>query len=142
MAALRDGEPALGLSKSVQPRALRLVQAIVTEAEHRGHAVRLARGGHHGSRARRSDDEGLFTVTAQGQPCGFSFGQEQDTTEHVPTAKELADAEWYSWNRIPKYDHAPSDRLTITFTGGITHRKSVWKDSVDRRLEDQLSEIL
>ena len=36
----------------------------------------------------------------------------------------------------------PSDRLPITLNGGITHRKSVWKDSVDRRLEDQLSEIL
>jgi len=142
VATLRDGEPELGLSKSVQARALRLVQAIVTEAEYRGHTVRLARGGHHGRRARRSDDEGLFTVTAQGQPCGFSIGQEQDTTEHVPKAKELADAERYSWIRIPKYDYVPSDRLTITLTGGITHRQSVWKDSVDRRLEDQLPEIL
>ncbi|MEU5308756.1 hypothetical protein [Streptomyces sp. NPDC021562] len=142
VAALRDGGPALGLSKPVQPRALRLVQAIVTQAEHRGHTVRLASGGHHGHRSRRSDDEGLFTVTAQGQPCGFSFGQEQDVIEHVPTAKELADADRYSWVKTPKYEYAPSGRLRITLNGGITHRQSVWKDTADRPLEDQLPEIL
>ncbi|QRX96852.1 hypothetical protein JNO44_10410 [Streptomyces noursei] len=81
-------------------------------------------------------------VTAQEQPCGFSFGQEQDRTEHVPTAKELADAERYSWVRIPQYDYSPSDRLTITLNGGIPHRQSVWKDAADRPLEAQLPEIL
>ncbi|MFJ9710899.1 hypothetical protein [Streptomyces sp. NPDC101234] len=142
VATLRDGEPALGLSKSVQPRALRLVQAIVTEAEHRGHTVRLARGEHAGHRSRRSDAEGLFTVTAQGQSCGFCLGQERDMIEHVPTAKELDDAERYSWVKVSKYDYAPSDRLTITLNGGITHRRSVWKDTADHPLEDQLPQIL
>ncbi|WP_432003281.1 hypothetical protein [Streptomyces sioyaensis] len=139
VAALRDGEPALGLSKAVRPRALRLVQAIVTEAERRGHTAQLTRGGH---RSRRADDAGLFTVTAHGQPCGFSFGQEKDRTEHAPTAKELADAERYSWVKIPPYDYVPSDRLTITLNGGITHRQTMWKDAADRPLEDQLPEIL
>lgn len=66
-----------------------------------------------------------FTITAQGQPCDVSLGQEQNRTEHVPTVKELADAEQFSWVRIPKYDYAPSDRrLTVTLYGGITHRQS------------------
>ncbi|MEV0523959.1 hypothetical protein AB0I66_11075 [Streptomyces sp. NPDC050439] len=141
VAALRAGEPALGLSRSVQPRALRLVQAMVAEAERRELQVQLTADGRRGHYSRRRDAS-LFTITAQGQPCGVSLGQEQDRTEHVPTAKELADAQQFSWVRIPKYDYALSDRLTITLSGGATHRQSAWKDMPDHPLEEQLPEIL
>ncbi|AJC54849.1 hypothetical protein [Streptomyces sp. 769] len=47
----------------------------------------------------------------------------------MPTAKELADAERYSWARIPTYDHMPSDRLTSTLNGGTTHGQSTWRDT-------------
>ncbi|MGW0731626.1 hypothetical protein [Streptomyces sp. NPDC002851] len=142
VSALRDGSPALRLSKSVQQRALRLVQAIVTEAERRGHKVQLPRAEHRRSRSRALGGGDLFTITARGQLCGFSFGQAQDRTEHVPTAKELADAERYSWVKIPAYDYSPSSRLAIALNGGIQHRRSTWTDAADRPLEDQLPEIV
>lgn len=72
----------------------------------------------------------------------FLVLQEQDRAEHVPTQKELADAEKHSWVRIPRYDYSPADRLRIRVSGGRPHRVSEWADTVARPLEDQLAEIV
>lgn len=83
-----------------------------------------------------------FTITAQGQRCDFLILQEQDRAEHIPTKKELADAEKHSWIRIPRYDHSPSERLSICVSGGLRHRAGEWADTAARPLGDQLAEIV
>ncbi|MFD4242092.1 hypothetical protein ACFWP3_10895 [Streptomyces sp. NPDC058525] len=79
---------------------------------------------------------------AQGQRCDFLILQEQDRTEHIPTKKELADAEKHSWVRIPRYDTSPAERLRICVGGGLRHRAGEWADAADCPLEDQLAEIV
>lgn len=91
---------------------------------------------------RRRSGPPHFTITAQGQKCEFLVLQEQDRVEHVPTQKELADAEKHSWVRIPRYDHSPDDRLRICVSGGRSHRGGEWVDTATRPLDDQLPEIV
>lgn len=63
---------------------------------------------------------------------GFLVLQEQDRTEHVATEKERAEAKKHSWVRIPRFDHAPSDRLRIVLSGGQPHRAGEWADTATR----------
>ncbi|WP_167511482.1 nickel-dependent hydrogenase large subunit [Streptomyces sioyaensis] len=78
----------------------------------------------------------------RGRRCEFLVLQEQNRIEHVPTSKELADAEKYSWVKTPRYDYSPADRLRICVSGGVSHRPGEWADTAARRLEDQLAEIV
>ncbi|MFE1773188.1 hypothetical protein [Streptomyces sp. NPDC059008] len=132
----------MGLTTSVQGRALRLIHALLTATQKLGHtsAVGTAQGAPPPHRRRNSPPH--FTITAQGQQCDFLVLQEQDRTEHIPTKKELADAEKYSWTRIPRYDYSPANRLRIHINGGQPHRASEWADTANRPLEDQLAEIV
>lgn len=91
---------------------------------------------------RRRNGTPHFTITPQGQRCDFLVLQEQDRTEHIPTKKELADAEKNSWVRIPRYGTSPAERLSICVSGGLPHRAGEWADTTSRPLEDQLAEIV
>ncbi|MFD9007629.1 hypothetical protein [Streptomyces sp. NPDC059552] len=140
--ALQSHPEPMGLTKLVQGRALRLIHALVTATQRLGYASAVGAG--HGVSAphRRRNGPPHFTITAQGQRCDFLVLQEQDRAEHVPTKKELADAEKHSWVRIPRYDYSPAERLKICVSGGVAHRASEWADSAARSLEDQLAEIV
>ncbi|MFH8788899.1 hypothetical protein [Streptomyces roseoverticillatus] len=139
--ALQSQSPPMGLTKAVQARALRLVQALITAAQRRGHSSKI--GATRGAPLphRRRSAPSHFTITTKGQECGFLIIQEQDRSEHTPTEKELAEAKKYSWVKIPRFDYTPADRLRITVSGGQPHRASEWADTTDRTLEDQLAEI-
>ncbi|WP_254710576.1 hypothetical protein [Streptomyces lunaelactis] len=132
----------MGLTKAVQARALRLIQALITATERRGHTSKIGatRGAPRPHRRRSAPPH--FTITAQGQECGFLVRQEQDRSDHTPTEKELAEAKKYSWIRIPQFDYTPAGRLRIILSGGQPHRASEWADTADRTLEDQLAEIV
>ncbi|MGK5729555.1 hypothetical protein [Streptomyces sp. URMC 124] len=140
--ALQSQSPPMGLTKAVQARALRLVQALITATQRRGHSSKAGatRGAPSPHRRRSADPH--FTITAQGQECGFLIIQEQDRSKHTPTEKELAEAKRYSWVKIPRFDYTPADRLRIVLSGGRAHRASEWADTPERPLEDQLAEVV
>ncbi|MEU5676991.1 hypothetical protein [Streptomyces rochei] len=131
----------LGLTKAVQGRALRLIQALITAAESEGHSFAAGRTGSAPPSHRRRRASPHFTITAQGLTVGFLVLQEKDRAEHVSTEKELAEAKKYSWIRIPRFDYTPSERLRLVLNGGQPHRASEWADTPGRLLEDQLAEI-
>ena len=85
----------------------------MAEAEHRGHTIRIVnqRTDRHGYEHAESEDH--FIVTAQGHPCGVRITQLKERTDHVASAKELADAARDSWVRIPRFDHPLGNRLGI-----------------------------
>ncbi|WP_214975147.1 hypothetical protein [Streptomyces sp. ISL-100] len=141
VAALQKQPQPMGLTKTVQGRALRIIQALITAAQEQGHVAALGpiQGAPPPHRRRRAEPH--FTITAQGETVGFLVLQEQDRSEHIPTDKELADAKKYSWMRIPRFDYTPSDRLRFILRGGNPHRATEWADSASRPLEDQLAEI-
>ncbi|WHM36029.1 hypothetical protein [Streptomyces sp. BPTC-684] len=142
VAALQKLPQPMGLTKPVQGRALRIIQALITATETQGHKAALGttQGAPPPHRRRKAPPH--FTVTAQGESVGFLVLQEQDRSEHVPTDKELTDAKKYSWMRIARFDYTHSNRLRFILRGGNPHRASEWADLPDRPLEDQLAEIV
>ncbi|MGG2459212.1 hypothetical protein ACO0M4_05180 [Streptomyces sp. RGM 3693] len=140
--ALQGLPQPMGLTKSVQNRAFRLIHALLTATQGAGHTVVIGTANAAPPPHRRRGGPPHFTITAQGQKCEFLVLQEQDRVEHVPTRKELADAEKYSWARPPRYDYSPADRLRIAVSGGLPHRAGEWADTAARPLEDQLAEIV
>lgn len=130
----------LGLTKPVQGRALRLIQALITAAEARGHSTSAGRTGFAPPSHRRRRASPHFTITARGQTVGFLVLQEQDRTEHVATEKDLAAAKKDSWVRIPRFDGTPSERLRFVLSGGQPHLASEWAETPGRSLEEQLAE--
>ncbi|MFG2260892.1 hypothetical protein [Streptomyces mirabilis] len=131
----------MGLTKSVQNRAFRLIHALLTATQKAGHTAAIGKPNAPPPHRPRSDPA-HFTIAAQGQTCEFRVLQEQDRAEHVPTQKELADAQKYSWVRIPRHDYSPADRLRICVSGGLPHPAGEWADTAARPLEDQLAEIV
>ncbi|WP_371655205.1 MULTISPECIES: hypothetical protein [unclassified Streptomyces] len=131
----------MGLTKPVQGRALRIIQALITASETQGNKAALGTTQGAPPPHRRRSAPPHFTITTQGESIGFLVLQEQDRSEHVPTDKELADAKKYSWMRIARFDYTPSNRLRFILRGGNPHRASEWADLPDRPLEDQLAEI-
>lgn len=139
--AMQNEQQPLGLTRPVQRRALRLIQALITAAEAEGHPCSAGATGFAPPSHRRRRASPHFIITAQGQTVGFLVLQEQDRTEHVATEKELADAKKNSWIRIPRFDYTPSERLRFVLSGGQPHRASEWSDAPGHPLEDQLAEI-
>lgn len=140
--AMQGHSQPMGVTKAVQARALRLVQALVLATQKQGHVSRI--GPTHGAppQHRRRSAAPHFTITAQGQTCDFLVLQEQDRTDHTATEKELTEAKKYSWVTIPRFDYSPADRLRIVLSGGQPHRAGEWADTAARALEDQLAEIV
>lgn len=139
--AMQNEQQPLGLTKPVQERALRIIQALITAAEAEGQSSSAGQTGFAPPSHRRRRASPHFTIAAQGQTVGFLVLQEQDRTEHVATEKELAAAKKDSWVRIPRFDYTQSERLSFVVSGGQPHRASEWSDTPGRPLEDQLAEI-
>ena len=137
---LRDAD-SLPIKGAAKHRALRLLQALITSVARRGHVVaevrRKDRYVFQYARPAPAYEHVLFTVA--GHEVGVRITQLQDRSDHVPTAKELAEKASYSWTRIPKYDYTPSDRLKIELTA---RGSGSWSDGVRKRLEDRLVEII
>ncbi|WP_327255525.1 hypothetical protein [Streptomyces sp. NBC_01244] len=140
--ALQAHPQPMALTKAVQSRAFRLIHALLTATQKLGHTSAFGTAESAPAPHRRRNGPPHFTITTQGQRCDFFILQEQDRTEHIPTKKELADAEKHSWVRIPRYDHSPAERLRICISGGLRHRADEWADTAARPLEDQLAEVV
>ncbi|MEV7441289.1 hypothetical protein AB0O22_09065 [Streptomyces sp. NPDC091204] len=140
--ALQAHPQPMALTKAVQGRAFRLIHALLTATQKLGYTSTFGTAESAPAPHRRRNGPPHFTITAHGQRCDFLILQEQDRTEHIPTKKELADAEKNSWVRIPRYDTSPAERLRICVSGGLRHRADEWADTAACPLEDQLAEIV
>jgi len=136
-----DSDGPLGVNGSARTRALKLLQALAAAATARGHTVTapVARHDRYGNPERRPDD---LRFGVYGHEIGLRVTQLQDRANHVPTAKELADKQRYSWTRIPEYDYTPSNRLKFELPGRYEYQQSSWSDGVKSHIEDKLPEML
>ena len=138
-----QGEDSLQLTKAVQPRAFRLIQALLAEAERRGYRTRFRRPEQQYGRNRGyAADEGHFIVAVHGHEFGVRLSQEIDRTPHTPTPAEERRAARETWFRIPAHDEHPSKRLAISLINGRQYRQSTWTDSDKTELETWLPQIL
>ena len=115
------------VSPAARNRALRLLDALLKALESRGYTV-SARG-----------------VMIEGELVQIGVTEKEDRTPHVATAAELARQQKYSWERIQKWDYAPSGRLSIFTDAYVWWRRDLrkrWSDGRAARLEDMLNEIV
>ena len=130
VAALGDGVT-LGATRPVRSRALRILQALIVEAERRGMTATPA------------------TVTAAELCLGrgahqypVTIREETNRVPREPSARERRDAERDSWDRIPDFDSVPSGRLVIELHTTYRGDRRRWADGKRWRLEDKLDDIL
>ncbi|MGY4389028.1 hypothetical protein [Streptomyces sp. TE12347] len=140
--ALQAHPQPMALAKAVQGRAFRLIHALLAATQKLGYVSAFGTAESAPAPHRRRGGSPHFTITAQGQRCDFLILQEQDRADHIPTKKELSDAEKHSWVRIPRYDYSPAERLRICISGGSRHRADEWADTAAHPLEHQLAEIV
>ena len=116
-----------------QDRALRILDALCKWLAAQGHRVTLQEGSDRHRRALViSDSHDSFRI---------SMLEKQVQTAHVPTAKEKADHDQYSWMKPPKFDHKPSGLLTLEFLGlGYSSSCGRWADG-KTMLETKLGDI-
>ncbi|MGI8333657.1 hypothetical protein ACRYCC_27220 [Actinomadura scrupuli] len=122
------------VSKEALPRALRLAQALFTEAERRGY--RVAQGSD--SRHRYS---GGACIVIQGHAYELSFWEETDSVPHRATAAELKKAERGAWYQVPRSDSVASGRLQIRH-GDPCDTRYLFADRRRWKLEDELADVL
>lgn len=143
VAELRSADSRLSVTSAVKNRALRLIQALLTEAEKRGYVVASLEDTPH-NRHLTNQPTGLFTVACLGHAIGVDVRQATDTRPHVPSVSEQRRAEREPWYKIPKHDHVPTERLQIGVTNGQEHRQWWWSDGQQEApgLEEWLPQIL
>jgi len=138
-----QGEDSLQLTKAVQPRAFRLIQALLVEAERRGYRTQFSRPVQQYRQSRGySAEDGHFIVVIQGHEFGVRLSQGIDRTPHSPTPAEERRAARETWFRIAAHDEQPSKRLAISLTNGRQYRQTTWTDSDKHELEVWLPQIL
>lgn len=143
---LRDDKSRLGLTASVQGRALRVLQALATEAESRGWTVRAPRVKRRNEYGYSHFESANHLVIETGeQSVGVRIVQLTDRSPHVPTEEELRRQQ--SWgSKPPKYDHTPNDYLRIELDGGGWEGKQSNfsegpRGRIDRKLRRVIEEI-
>ena len=127
------------IRQTEKTRALRLIEALVSESRRRGYrteATRTPRTDRWGY-TDTEKDHGHVLIALNGHEYRLTMAQEQDRVKHVPTKAE----ESRGWS--PRYDQVVSERLRLTIEGNArAFRSSVWSDKPSCPLEDSLAEIV
>lgn len=119
----------LSVAKASLPRALRLLQGLLAEAERRGYAVVTATG--HGQCA------GGAGIQIGGQVLEVVISEERTRVAHEPTAAERARSSTYTWG--PRWDYLPSGRLRLR-VGHDSWSPALATDRQRWRIEDRLGQ--
>jgi hypothetical protein len=134
VAQLQQRPDLLAVSDDSRPRALRITQALVIEAERRGYDVGL-------------NDEGApgFWIVVRQWTARLVLSEEWDTVDELPTGEEAQAAAKYDWQRIrPQRRTLPSGRLVVELPEewGYRGRPRRWADRKRWRLDDKLIDVL
>ncbi|GAB2566304.1 hypothetical protein [Leucobacter ruminantium] len=140
---LRDRED-FEIRSGEKNRALRLVQALVAEAELRGHKAKFIEPppkDRWGYVQKHDRNQGHLMLVLGPDEYRLSIIQISKNVEHVLSKTEAKRAEQGLW--VQKWDVVPTERLSIRIeTHGVKFWGSEWKDTADRSLEDSLAQIL
>jgi len=106
----------------------------------------LAVAGSQGFAPTVTDD--ALTLVVEGEAIGFGLEAQPDRTPHLPTASELKEqARYASWGSSrepwPKYDHFPSDKLSILIQANqYSGLRKTFSDRQRTPLEQALGTVL
>jgi hypothetical protein len=140
VAALKEADH-LAISGQPRSRALRLLQGLAAAATGRDYTV-TAVAGAKDQYGRPVRDPVHLRFGVRGHDIGLSITQENDRSEHIPTAAELARKERDSWYTIPRYDYSPAQRLRISLHEWFEQQQTNWADGARTSLDGKLGEIL
>lgn len=127
-----QGVAPLRLTSQTLSRALRVLHALFTEAERRGHQVVAG-----------TARDNLITGIAIG-PHSYkvTINELVDRTPHEPTAAERARMARDSWFRPPSHNEQPSGRLRLSLPDILICRQAHWRDGRRGTIEARLAEVL
>ncbi|MFI6475466.1 hypothetical protein ACIBL5_35125 [Streptomyces sp. NPDC050516] len=97
----------LHVSRPLADRALRIMHALLTEAESRGHTAETQTDLHHGEAVH------TLAITIRGHAFPLVLTERTSKVPHEPTPQELRQQERNPWTRLPKYDEEFNGRLAI-----------------------------
>ncbi|MCZ0211289.1 hypothetical protein OZK63_38645 [Streptomyces sp. UMAF16] len=125
------------VSRAQADRALRIMHALLTEAERRGHQVET-RTVHRRGRAVQE-----MVVVIRGHALPLAIRERTTKVPHEPTAEETSRQQRLSQAQVPEYDREFSGRLELGAPAGSGYR--TWYacgDSTRRSLEAHLRHLL
>ena len=116
------------VSPAAAPRALRLMQVLLSALDQRGFTT-------------SATPKGQTISTVLGVPLELSLRERLRQQPHEPTAKEQADMKKWSWTTVPKFDHVDSGELELKLenTWGTRH---LWRDGKRQQLEQLLNDVI
>lgn len=123
-------------------RALLLLHALTQEAIRRNWEVitipsTVKKDPWNGRNTRIAPGPDLFSLDAGDAPATFRLRMQQKRVDHIPTEKEIADQARYSWNRPPRHDYVPTERMRLELRSGSSNVLTL-DDTVATRIEDKL----
>lgn len=127
----------LYLSRPLADRALRIMHALLTEAENRGYAIETQTDLKHG--------EAVHTVAIviRGRAFPLALSERTAKVPHEPTPKELREQERNPWTRLPKYDEEFNGRPALGAPTGSWYQHSYsYSDGARWTLESRLGHLL
>lgn len=141
---LRDSKRDLGITPSVQGRALRVLHALAQAAEQRGYRVESVKKQHDSYGRSWYGSDHLIINTGETKEA-VRIVQLTDRAPHVLTAKEIKEAEGPWARKPPKYDHTPNEYLRVELDASWDGSRHTWSEGprgpIDRKLPAVLDEI-
>ncbi|MET7479838.1 hypothetical protein ABZT17_36520 [Streptomyces sp. NPDC005648] len=127
----------LHVSRPLADRALRVMHALLTEAENRGHAVE--------TQTDLQDGEAVHTlaISIRGRAFPLVLTERSTRVPHEPTPQEVCQQERNPWTRLPKYDEEFNGRLAIGAPANSWYQHSYsYSDGARWTLESRLGLLL
>lgn len=133
LAALGKPGEVLGVSEDRLPRAMRIMHALLVEAQQRGYEVGW------------SDDTSRgVEIRIHGFAQAVTMEEEWVKQEILPSAAELERTTLYDWQRVrPEVQKVPSGKMVMSVSGlGGCSTQRRWADRKRWSLEDRLGDVL
>lgn len=132
VATLRERPTIKGMRASVRSRALRILQAVATEAERRGFSATCT----------QQPRDGALTVVAHAHSYPIALREMTTRTEHQATAAEITRKQRQPWTRIAEYDYTPNGELELSLPRSWNGRPRVFADTRRWRVETRLARLM
>ncbi|WP_438485433.1 hypothetical protein [Streptomyces sp. S186] len=133
----RPGVIPLYLSRPLVDRALRIMHALLTEAENRGYTVETRTDLHRGEAVH------TLAIVIRGRTFPLALTERTAKVPHEPTPQEIRRQQRTPWTRLPKYDEEFNGRLTIGAPAGSWCQYSYsYSDGARWTLESRLGRLL
>lgn len=125
--------PPIFVSKSSVPRAIQLLDTLLSELEARNFHIRWPK-----------EHKRYFSMKINNIEIGFSISEKLNRKDHKPTREEISEQKKFFWITPPKWDYEPSGKLTLTLLTpeNVWNIKHHWNDGKIKRLENQLNEFI